>query len=247
MRITRLTAAVIVLSALFAAGCAGDSQSAPTSPVGTSGNDSRSRTVEIATPDGESLAADVVGSPGSTTTVVLAHMRGADRSTWDPIIADLTAAGYSTLAFDFRGYGDSTGTRDTRLDVDLAAAVARARSDGATKVVIIGASMGGTAVLAGGADLGVDGAVAISAPAEFLGLDGARGAAELDVPLLLIDSEDDKPYVDQLSTIGDATGADLVVFSGSAHGTAIFATHDSEITSAILTFIEQINGLGRGY
>jgi len=246
MRIPRSTVAVPLLAALLAAGCS-SSSSTVTSANTPAPTGSEPTVVQIATPDGESLAADVVGSPGSTTTVVLAHMRGADRSTWDPIIDDLISAGYSTLAFDFRGYGDSTGDRDTGLDIDLAAAVASARADGATTVVIIGASMGGTAVLAGGADLGVDGVVAISAPSEFLGLDGTGGASRLQVPLLLIDSKDDKPYVDQLSTIGDATGANLVVFSGSAHGTAIFATHDSEITSAILTFIEQIDGLGRGY
>lgn len=201
----------------------------------------------IATPDGETLAADIVTSPGSDITVVLAHMRGADRSTWDPIVGDLNSTGYNTLAFDFRGYGDSSGKRDTNLDIDLAAAVDQARSDGAATVVLIGASMGGTAVLAGGAALGADGVIAISAPGGFLGLDGAGGAADISAPVLLIDTEGDRPYVDDLTAIEANTEASLITFSGSAHGTAIFSTHDAEITSAILDFLESVAALGVGY
>ncbi len=248
MRRPWLLIAAPLATALIAAGCSsGGSSAAPATAEPTTAAptaEARSGIVEIDTADGETLAADIEVSKGSSATVVLAHMRGADRSTWDPIIGDLKTAGYNTLAFDFRGYGGSTGTRDTNLDVDLAAAVGRARADGAEKVVIIGASMGGTAVLEGGAALGVDGAVAISAPADFLGLDGAAGAAAFTVPLLLIDTEGDRPYVNQLTTIEADTGAALVVFSGSAHGTAIFATHDAEITSVILAFLDRIGSLG---
>jgi len=203
--------------------------------------------VEIATPDGETLAATISAVPGAKVTVVLAHMRGADRSTWDPIIGPLNEAGNTTLAFDFRGYGDSTGERDTRLDTDLAAAVSQARSDGASKIVIVGASMGGTAVLEGGARLDVDGVVAISAPSEFLGLDGGAGAALLNVPTLLVDSDGDHPYVDQLSAIEATTGASIVTYDGSAHGTAIFATHGPELTTLITDFVDRVASIKRGY
>jgi pimeloyl-ACP methyl ester carboxylesterase len=47
--------------------------------------------------------------------------------------------GYRALVFDFRGYN--------RLDDDVVAAVAELRRRGVTKVVLVGSSMGGTAVL----------------------------------------------------------------------------------------------------
>ncbi len=241
IRLASIAGVFLVLAA--ACGDTGRDTGAPTTTPGGSGP----AVVRIATLDGETLAATVSAVPGASVTVVLAHMRGADRTTWDPVIGPLNDAGHTTLAFDFRGYGDSTGKRDTHLDIDLAAAVDRARADGASKIVIVGASMGGTAVLEGGTRLDVDGVVAISAPAEFLGLDGGAGAARLDVPTLLVDSDDDHPYVDQLTAIESTTGASIVTYDGSAHGTAIFATHGPELTTLITDFVDRVASIKRGY
>jgi len=246
-------AAMAVALALLAAACSdtgagtaagsssGNASSSTTRSAGSSDDGSAGvsspNVIGIATPDGEMLAATVNSAPDSPVAVVLAHMRGADRSTWNPLVGPLNDAGYATVAFDFRGYGASTGTRDTHLDVDLAAAVNRARADGASKVILVGASMGGTAVLEGGSRLGADGVVAISAPASFLGLDGGAGAAALNGPTLLIDSADDHPYVDELIAIEAATDSSLVTFDGSAHGTAIFASHGEELVSLIVDFV----------
>ena len=60
--------------------------------------------------------------------LVLAHMRSRDRSTWDAFATAAAAEGIHVLTFDFRGYGASTGARDTALDTDLAAAVELLRS-----------------------------------------------------------------------------------------------------------------------
>jgi len=246
IQVGAVAAAVIVLAA--ACGDTGGPTPASTSADTTLGfANAGSSATEIVTPDGEALAVTISAVPGAEVTVVLAHMRGANRATWDPIIGPLNDAGNTTLAFDFRGYGESTGERDTHLDTDLAAAVNRARADGASKIVIIGASMGGTAVLEGGARLSADGVVAISAPAEFLGLDGGAGAALLTVPTLLIDTTGDHPYVDQLTAIEAATGASIVTYDGSAHGTAILATHGTELTSLITEFVDRVAAIKTGY
>lgn len=259
MRRTGMMITVAVAFTLVAAGC-GDSDS-DAQPVVTTTTVTattvttttvavaaapvqQSGIVTITTADGEALAAtiELPAGPSADTalTVVMAHMRGADRSTWDPVIDDLTSAGHATLAFDFRGYGDSTGARDTNLDVDLAAAVEQARANSTGPVVLIGASMGGTAALDGGAALGADGVIVMSAPANFLGLDGGAGAGRLDVPLLLLVSQNDQPYVGDLTAIAAATGAELVTFEGSAHGTNIFSTHDADATTTILDFLADI-------
>ncbi len=248
--------AVAVAFTLVAAGCGDDGSAVQpltttstaaattTTAVAAAPAVPQSGVVTIATADGEALSTtiELPAGPSADTalTVVMAHMRGADRSTWDPVINDLTSAGHATIAFDFRGYGDSTGDRDTNLDIDLAAAVAQARANSTGPVVLIGASMGGTAALEGGADLGADGVIAMSAPANFLGLDGGAGAARLDVPLLLLVSQNDQPYVGDLTAISAATGAELVTFEGSAHGTNIFSTHDADATSTILDFLADI-------
>jgi pimeloyl-ACP methyl ester carboxylesterase len=84
------------------------------------------------------------------------------------------ARSFSVFAFDFRGHGASEGLSAfgaaEHLDVD--AVVGLARRQGCRKVVTVGGSMGGIAVI-GQAALrgGIDGVVAISAPARWHGHD----------------------------------------------------------------------------
>jgi pimeloyl-ACP methyl ester carboxylesterase len=77
--------------------------------------------------------------------------------------------GFNVLAYDARGHGESTGIctlgDDERYDV--AAAVAHARGDG-LPVIVVGASMGGIAVLRYAADdPTLAGIVTVSSPADW--------------------------------------------------------------------------------
>ncbi|MFD0597814.1 alpha/beta fold hydrolase [Catellatospora coxensis] len=94
---------------------------------------------------GADLGGVLLGS--GRTGIVLAHQNGGDVCQWAPYASELAAQGYRVLAFDFGGFGVSTaGDADNPQQVTAAAAALRA--DGATGIVLIGASMGGTAVLA---------------------------------------------------------------------------------------------------
>ncbi len=88
------------------------------------------------------------------------------------VLADI----FTVYAFDFRGHGRSEGAcafgADEHLDVE--AVVTLARRDGHGRVVTVGGSMGGVAVIRHAAVVGgVDGVVAISTPATWLGHDSA--------------------------------------------------------------------------
>jgi pimeloyl-ACP methyl ester carboxylesterase len=81
---------------------------------------------------------------------------------------------FTVYAFDLRGHGESGGLSAfgalEHLDVD--AVVERARADGLTKIVTLGGSMGGIAVIRHAALLrGVDAVIAISTPALWDGHD----------------------------------------------------------------------------
>lgn len=81
---------------------------------------------------------------------------------------------FTVYAFDFRGHGESGGvsTYGSREHLDVEAVVRRARDDGFDRVVTVGGSMGGVAVIRHAALLkGVDAVVAVSTPAFWDGHD----------------------------------------------------------------------------
>ena len=105
--------------------------------------------------------------------VILTHMRGRDQSSGF-LSQGLHLNLDKVLTFDFRGYGKSTGTKDTRMNRDLEAAVAYMRAKGAKEIILIGASMGGTAVIELALEAQVQGVVALSPPMAFGRIDALK-------------------------------------------------------------------------
>jgi pimeloyl-ACP methyl ester carboxylesterase len=62
----------------------------------------------IETADGERLRAWHISST-QPPFVVYFHGNGGNLSNWAPILTGIARQGYSVLAFDYRGYGVSTG------------------------------------------------------------------------------------------------------------------------------------------
>jgi pimeloyl-ACP methyl ester carboxylesterase len=82
------------------------------------------------------------------------------------------AAWFTVYAFDLRGHGVSGGTSSfgAKEELDVASVVALARADGFDRVVTMGGSMGGIAVIRHAALCGgVDAVVAVSTPARWSG------------------------------------------------------------------------------
>ena len=48
--------------------------------------------------------------------VILLHMYGHDRSSWNPLIPHLTVEGFAVAAIDLRGHGESTQREEDTLD-----------------------------------------------------------------------------------------------------------------------------------
>ena len=98
--------------------------------------------------DGGLVHADVYGT--GPRGVVLVHGGRFNKSSWEKQARELLSAGYRVVAFDFRGYGKSTGPGQgdvftAPLHLDVLAAVTHLRSTGATTVAAIGGSLGGAA------------------------------------------------------------------------------------------------------
>ena len=139
---------------------------------------SGSRPVTFESRDGVSLAGRLFGD--GSTGVVLSHMQPADQRSWFAFANRLADEGYLVLTYDFRGYcpGGEGGCSQGELQIsaiwqDVLGAMDLVRSQGATTVALVGASMGGTASLVAAGQEGVDVAavVTLSAPTSIEGLD----------------------------------------------------------------------------
>jgi pimeloyl-ACP methyl ester carboxylesterase len=158
------------------------------------------------------------------TAIVLAHEFRADACDWAFFVPELAAPGRQVLAFDFSGDGSSDVSPDGRLDLDVLAAVRQVRDRGATKVVVIGASKGGTAAVTAAAapQGGIAGVVSLSAVASYLQADAEAAAATVKVPVLFAAAEDDSSTAEVAQTLATSCGCafpKVLVFHGDLHGT----------------------------
>ena len=80
--------------------------------------------------------------------MVLLHGGGQTRHSWGPTAASLAASGWSTLAVDLRGHGDSDWAGDGGYGLDAYASdVIGAAAAAGAPPVLVGASLGGMSAL----------------------------------------------------------------------------------------------------
>jgi pimeloyl-ACP methyl ester carboxylesterase len=201
--------------------------------------------VTFSTQDGAHICADVYGA--GTRAVVLAHGGQFKKESWRSQAEVLVSKGFEVLAFDFRGFGCSTGPGDkdmytAPMENDVLAAVRYLKSGGAKTVSVIGGSFGGTA--AGNASIK-------STPGEIdrlvlLAAAPSLPAEQLKSRTMFIVARDD--------TSGSGDGPrlpgiraqyqkapqpkELIVLDGSAHAQFLFQTDQaSRVMDEILRFL----------
>ena len=180
--------------------------------------------VRFRAPDGVRLVGHRFGR--GRTAVVLAHEYRGDLCDWVPYAKRLAREGYLAFAFDFRGNGRSQAVgvaRAYRLAGDVAGAVAFLRAHDARKVFLLGASMGGTAVLSAGANVRppVNGVISVSGPATFGGADASTAVGRLKVPVLYLVSSGDDGFTDDARALYAKTASSaktIEVLPGAEHG-----------------------------
>jgi pimeloyl-ACP methyl ester carboxylesterase len=199
--------------------------------------------VTFPTADGGLLHGDLYGR--GERGVVLAHGGRYNKESWAPQARAVAEAGFHVLAFDFRGYGQSSGPGQADplsapLHLDVLAAVRYLRQAGARTVAAVGGSMGGTAA----AD------AAIEAPGEIdrvvlLAARARRPPEKLKSRTLFLVARDDVggPDIPRLPGIRaqferTPEPRELIVLEGTAHAQALFATDQGEkVMREILRFL----------
>lgn len=195
--------------------------------------------VSFATSDGLTLRGHVFGS--GDAWIILSHMFPDDQTAWFPFAGELAGRGYHVLTYDFRGYGESDGQKQIdRIDRDLAAATAYVRQQHPRRIVLVGASMGGTAsVIVASAGAG-DGLITLSAPMTFRGLNA--GDSPLTLPTLFISSqEDDDNQVSAQTFYENASGEKSIdILPGSAHGIGLLSSPQApQVRADIFKFLDR--------
>lgn len=210
-----------------------------------------SRAVSFPSADGVRLAGRLIGE--GSVAVVLSHMRPADQRSWWSFAEDLADAGYLVLTYDFRGYcpggaaGCSEGERDLgEIWRDVLGAVDFVRSQGARRVVLIGASMGGTASLLAAAQEGVavQAVVTLSAPAAFEGMElTADVLTRVDAAKLFIAGTGDGQAAADAERLYDLSPPPkrVEILTTDAHGTDILSSNQAgRARTLILGYLEQV-------
>ena len=249
----RVLILVLVSTLLAACGGSDTSDSAATSPTSTraettGGETSTSGEAELlygciepgtARPlsiesAGATLDAAVFGE--GRVGIVLAHEIGGSLCNWASIAPELAEKGYQVLIYDF---GEpATVARDMR------AATKKIRELGAKKIILGGASLGGTvALMMAPRERNVVGAFSLSAPDVYGNTEGLPAVRRFRAPVLFVAAEDDGDFADDARLLYRAAASrnkELLIVPGSEHGTALYGGSAADrVGGAVDGFLEE--------
>jgi dipeptidyl aminopeptidase/acylaminoacyl peptidase len=196
--------------------------------------------VQIPLGDGRFLEGGLVGS--GDVGIVLAHQAEASMCQWADYAHVLAKRGYRVLALDFPMLPDAPSDADSVVDAAKAL-----RLLGAKRIVLMGASRGGTAVLDAAGKFKADAVIALSAPASYNGSDALQGVETSTAPLLIAVGEEDTEFVGDdvsLEHHARAKSKQLIVKKGSGeHGVLLleYSGH-SIVDDAVLKLLARVKG-----
>jgi pimeloyl-ACP methyl ester carboxylesterase len=201
----------------------------------------RATNVSFRAAGGARLAGALLGR--GSTGIVFAHQVGGDRCQWLPFAREMAKNGYRTFVFDMRGYGASTGITNTDPQLDVIAAAAELRRRGAKRIVLIGASMGGTGVVAAAPTIrpAVSGVVELSAPALFSTANALAAAKRLRLPALFVAGRDDGDFPAATRTLYRAAATKdkkLHIAPSSWHGVDLVSL--PAVRKLVLDFVKRV-------
>jgi len=206
--------------------------------------------INFTTSDGWTIVANYYPAPGNA--VILLHKFASDKSEWTSFANELNQKGYSVVALDFRGHGESTSRNGktiawqsfTNADFnDMTKDVAAARdwltNKGYDEFAIIGASVGANTALNYAAnDSAVKTVVLLSAGLEYKGVVTNQTIRNFTKPIFIVASNEDT-YSARSSTIlyESVQGKkEIKLFDGAGHGTAMF--DETDLDRLILNWLK---------
>lgn len=194
------------------------------------------------------LPAAVLGT-GKNVAVLLHQTDGDGACGWFPVAGMMAAQGVRVLAFDLCGYGSARCPRSTTPARQVRAAVHWARTHGAGRVTVVGASMGGSVALGTADEVTPDAVIDLSGPMEWDGVtDSARAARRLRSPLLAAATAGD-PSTDPAAlrrAVQASPGTHRFVRSPSGHGIEMLTSYKNGTdlpTPLLRTVVRWVKGV----
>jgi pimeloyl-ACP methyl ester carboxylesterase len=203
-----------------------------------------SETVRISS-GGETLQADLYGALPSRRAAILVHGQQWDASGWRDVAQRFATRGVLALALNLRGYDGSSGKTNAYAPpapwspvADLRAAKALLRARGVREIALVGASMGGHAVLASSFEADVESIVSVSAPVTAVPDELSR---RITGRKLFVCADRDSlgatPHVLRCFDVV-STPKTLLMFGGKEHSRGMFAApYGPEAVDAIVDFV----------
>ena len=204
--------------------------------------------ISVRAADGGMVSADVYGS--GDRGVVLAHGGRFDRTSWREQAEEIAAAGFRVVAIDFRAAVEARAGRETSclydehcLATDVLAAVRYLRETGATRVALVGASLGGGAAAQAAADAPAGEIDRVVLLAHMpIGTPERMGGRKLFIVARHDTGSGDVPRLPGIrAQYQRAPGPkELVILDGSAHAQLIFRTDEgTRLMREIVRFLTE--------
>lgn len=183
---------------------------------------------------------------GNNKGVILLHMFQKTKLSWRSFAEKLNKEGYSVLAIDFRGHGESDDNWKNFVEKDFVnmvddVKVAKAflKMYGVTEIGIIGASIGAnTALNYSMEDDDVRFVALLSPGMNYKGI--SLEGSDCDKPVLIIASKDDaQSFKDSKEIFENLTSEDKQIefFENAGHGTDMLK--DSRLEPLLLEFVKK--------
>lgn len=222
--------ALLLASSLVA--CAGDPAPQPVVPIDSciDEDEQRDSGVSLTVPGTSTTVEGLIYGSG-TTAIIFANQVNWTLCGWQPYPKYFATKGYLTATFNYSNIAP--------YDDDVLAFVEEVRRRGATAVILLGASKGGTAVLSAGAKATppVDGVISLSGPSFYQRVSAQAVMEGYPVPVLFMAARDDRPFADDAQRLYDActqADKDIIIQVGSSHGRDLL---DEEGMAAVEEFL----------
>lgn len=202
-------------------------------------------TVTFDTADGATISGELYGSG---KTAVIFSMMGNCKPGWREFAQITAAQGFLTLTYPWRGCRASSVDEALIQEFleDTRAAIMFIREQGAEKIILVGASLGGVASAKLALESQASGIVILASPPSISQWNFEIQSADLntDIPKLFITAENDKTVpasaTRELYDLA-AEPKEWQTYPGSAHGTDLFEGESGiDLQQRILDFIQKI-------